>query len=226
MITTTWRKRDFWGLTVIPAELLISFLIFKVVLHDPNATVALVINLIIFGCGLGVMLYLFGPVLKAQWQLYKKRLFLKLLLNIILTLGCFLILSFTRGLMGNTLAANPLDSVTYDALFLMIIASIQPLMAPFSEELTFRYLLFLKIKPGVLKVVMFFVSSILFGLIHYFNFNGSAIDTVPYMVVGAYFALISYGFKNIWGSIFTHFFFNASNALLPALALLLAKLVS
>lgn len=222
----SWTKKEYLGLCVIPIELLISVLIFKVFFKHIGANASLIINFIIFGLGLLTMLYLFGPFLKEQFQHYKRRLWLKLLLNIILTLGAYILLSFTRGLMGSSLEANPLESITYASLFVMIAASIQPLMAPFSEELTFRYLLFMKIKPGVGKVLMFFVSSVLFGLIHYFNFNGSVIDTVPYMIVGAYFALICYFFKNIWGSIFTHLFFNASNSLFPALLLVLAKLIN
>ncbi|WP_297076497.1 CPBP family intramembrane glutamic endopeptidase [uncultured Enterococcus sp.] len=225
-MNTNWTTKDRLGLLVIPVELLISVLIFKVFFKHLGPNIALIINLVIFGLGFCIMLYLFGSVLKAQFHQYKKRLWLKLLLNIGLTLGAYGVLSFTRGLMGTSLEANPLESITYGSLFVMIAASIQPLLAPFAEELTFRYLLFMKIKPGVLKLIMFFVSSILFGLIHYFNFNGSVIDTVPYMIVGAYFALICYFFKNIWGSIFTHFFFNATNSFFPAILLLLAKLIS
>lgn len=154
-MNTNWTTKDRLWLLVIPIELLISVLIFKVFFRHLGPNMVLIINLVIFGLGFCIMLYLFGSVLKAQFHQYRKRLWLKLLLNIGLTLGAYGALSFTRGLMGTSLEANPLESITYGSLFVMIAASIQPLLAPFAEELTFRYLLFMKIKPGVLKLIVF-----------------------------------------------------------------------
>ncbi|WP_235016932.1 type II CAAX prenyl endopeptidase Rce1 family protein [Pediococcus acidilactici] len=39
---------------------------------------------------------------------------------------------------------------------------------------------------------MFILSSVLFGLIHWNNFNGDLLQMIPYMFVGAGFAVIYY----------------------------------
>lgn len=90
-----------------------------------------------------------------------------------------------------------------------LVASLTTLMAPFTEEIIFRHALFFQWKNNkVLMWVMFFVSSIAFGLIHWNNFNGDVVQMIPYMVVGAWFALIYFWSKNIWQNIMTHFLFD------------------
>ncbi|GAK48316.1 hypothetical protein LOSG293_250070 [Secundilactobacillus oryzae JCM 18671] len=90
-----------------------------------------------------------------------------------------------------------------------LIASLTVLMAPFTEELVFRHVLFFQWRHrGALTWLMFVVSSILFGLAHWNNFNGEVIQMIPYMAVGAWYALIYYWSKNIWQAIATHFLFD------------------
>lgn len=222
--TSVWKKKDYLGLCIIPLEFLVGTLLGRLPWGE-NKLLAITVNLSIFFAGFLIMLFLFKDVLKEQWKLYKKnKLWLKLFLNIISVIGAFGILAVTKSLINKPLSINDPDALSFSMISIMLISSIQPFIAPFAEELTFRYLLFQKIPKGILKIGMLFVSSILFGLIHINNFNGDWMQTIPYMIIGVYFALICYFFKNIWGSIITHWIFNSINSIVPALGLFIAKL--
>lgn len=171
------------------------------------------------------MIILFRDFFKKEWNLYKKnRIWLKLILNVLLVGGAFALLNLTRTVSISNLSAND-PSPSSSSLWLMLLASIQPFIAPFAEELTFRYLLFGEISNRWLKIIMFFVSSILFGLIHINNFNGNWVLTIPYMVIVLIFSLIYFFYKNIWGSIIVHWIFNSINSIIPAIFLIILKTI-
>ncbi len=221
-----WTAKDYMGLSVIPIEFLVGTLLGKLSLMQTNKILAVCVTVGLFFIGFLVMIFLFKEFLAEQWQKYKQRLWIKLLINALLVVGAFAILNFSRKLLPASMAsAATTDEMSSLSLTLMLLAAVTPFLAPFAEELTFRYLLFGKIKGKGLKILMFFVSSILFGLIHWNNFNGDWVATIPYMVVGAYFALIYYFFDNIWGSIFVHWLFNSLNSIIPALFLVIMKIL-
>ncbi len=91
----------------------------------------------------------------------------------------------------------------------MVVANLTTLMAPFSEEIVFRHVLFYQFKKyKILFYIMFVLSSVAFGLIHWNNFNGNVYLMIPYMCIGLVLALIYWLGRNIWFNIFTHFFFD------------------
>ncbi|MFV5770202.1 CPBP family intramembrane glutamic endopeptidase [Pediococcus acidilactici] len=71
---------------------------------------------------------------------------------------------------------------------------------------------------------MFILSSVLFGLIHWNNFNGDLLQMIPYMFVGAGFAVIYYKSQNIWQNIMTHFFFDFIQVLAAGVMLIVSLL--
>lgn len=221
--TSRWTKKDWLGLGVIPLELFLGIFVVKLPWMEAYPVVSAVFSWLIFVVGFFVMIYLFKDFLKSQWQLYRQKLWKRLGINALLTVGVFVLLALTRTILPKPLAAGA-DFNMNTSIGLMFLASIPPFIAPFSEELTFRYLLFGKIHPKVFKIVMFFVSSILFGLIHWQNFGGNWLLTIPYMVIGAYFALIYHFFDNIWGSIMTHWMFNTINSIIPVIFMLILKI--
>ncbi len=226
LVEKKWTKRDFIGLTVIPIEFILGTIAGKLPLVKQSPLAATLISLVIFFTGFLVMIYLFRDFLKREWRDYKKnKLWLKLLLTVLLVIGAYAILMLVRATPIANLSVNDQDSLSTSGLALSLLASIQPFIAPFSEELTFRYLLFGKFTNKWLKGLMFFVSAILFGLIHINNFGGNWLLTIPYMFVGAYFSLIYLGYKNIWGSILVHWLFNSVNSVIPTLFLLIMKLL-
>lgn len=217
-------NKQWWGLLVIPIELLIGDVLFPLFHLDKNPIVALIASTMLFLAGFLFMLYLFQDFLKEQWRLYRHRLFLKLLLSMLLVVGAFLILRIVRGLIPSDLllrrASTSEGSQTLSPIW-AVIAAIPPFIAPFTEELFFRYLLLGKFTNKILRVVMLFVQGILFGLVHWNNFNGNIFAMIPYMVLGVYLGIIYLLSKNIWGSIMVHWMLNTMNSMLPALFLLI-----
>jgi membrane protease YdiL (CAAX protease family) len=69
---------------------------------------------------------------------------------------------------------------------------------------------------------MFVLSAILFGLVHWNNFDGNIVAMIPYMAVGAWYALIYYWSRNIWQNILTHFLFDFIQFLSALLLFILA----
>lgn len=223
-IERTWSRKEVLALFIIPIELILGMLLGKLTFITENPTIGLLFTLAIFVSGFLVMIYLFKDFLKSEWQRYRENKFWwKILLNIVLVIGAFFILIIVRKVPFVNLSVGDVSELSNFTLGMGLLASIQPFIAPFAEELTFRYLLFGKISNKVLKVIMFFVSSILFGLVHLSNFGGNWLLTIPYMVIGAYFALIYVLFDNIWGSIMVHWIFNSLNSIVPALLMVILK---
>lgn len=217
-------KKQWFGLLVIPLELLIGDYIFPLFHLTNDPKVGLLSSTLLFFTGFLVMIYLFGDFLKAEWRVYRQKLFRRLLLSIVLVAGIFLLLRVVRGLIPSELLE--LGSSTNDSSQTLspswsVLAAIAPFLAPFAEELTFRYLLLGKLTNKALRLIMLFVQGILFGLVHWNNFNGNIYAMIPYMALGVYFGLIYLFSKNIWGSIMVHWMLNTMNAMLPALLLLI-----
>lgn len=214
---TTRKPTAYLGLLVIPLELILGTMITKIPFIQNNELLSTCTSTLVFIIGFLFVIFLFKDFLKEQWQQYKADKFgRKILVSILLVIGAHLLLALSRFFLGNdisgNLSMNDQDTSGMTSIFLLIIATIPPVIAPFAEELTFRYLLFGRFQKKTVKILMFFVSAILFGLIHLNNFNGNWVQTIPYMIMGAYFSLIYYFSKNIWGSIFVHWIFNTVNS--------------
>lgn len=221
------NKKQWWGLLVIPLELLIGNVLFPLLHVDKNPKIALLASTLLFLTGFLVMIYLFRDILKAQWQLFRQKLFRRLLLSILLVAGAFILLQVVRNLIPSELLqvrSSTNDSSKTLSSGWVLLAAVAPFLAPFAEELTFRYLLLGSFSSKALQVIMLFVQGILFGLIHWNNFNGNIYAMVPYMVIGVYFGLIYLISKNIWSSIMVHWMLNTMNSMLPALLLLILSL--
>lgn len=220
-------KKQWLGLFVIPLELLIGNYLFPLFHLTNNPKVGLIASTLLFLAGFLVMIYLFGDFLKAEWHVYRQKLFRRLLLSIVLVAGTFLLLRVVRGLIPNQLLELPSsnsDSAQILSPSWAVLAAVAPFLAPFAEELTFRYLLLGKLTNKALRLIMLFVQGILFGLIHWNNFNGNIYAMIPYMVLGVYLGLIYLFSKNIWSPIMVHWMLNTMNAMLPALLLLILSL--
>lgn len=130
---------------------------------ESNPVIGPVLNVAVFFTRFLIMLHLYKDFLKSQWQEYRKNLWLKLLLNVVLVVGVVLILELSRKALplSMSIQANNVAAFANTSLFLALLDSVMPFIAPFAEELTFRYLLFGKINNKLLKGLMLFVSSIL-----------------------------------------------------------------
>lgn len=163
--------------------------------------------------------------LKAQWVSFRATHFWKkIVVAAILVFGVYLLLSVTRQVMPLEWLNNGQSADTADetlTLFSIIASIISPLLAPFSEEILFRYVFIGKTKGKSLQIVMLFVQAIFFGLIHTMSFGGNPLATIPYMVIALYFGIIYMISKNIWMTIIVHFLFNASEVVVPIVFLVM-----
>ena len=222
------NKKEMLGLLIIPCEYILVLALSKLEMFQSNETLKVFLSVGIFFLGFLMAIYIFKDFLKKQWKEYRKKLWKNLAINIVLVVGIYLILIASRLILPKVTPTESLGEATvytYSILILGFVGSIQPFIAPFVEELVFRYLLFGKINNKVVKGIMFVISSILFGLIHINNFNGNWILTIPYMLVGVYLASIYYFTKNIWNSIIVHWIFNSISSIIPATLLIIAKLI-
>lgn len=222
-MTNTFKDspKEFWALLVIPSEMILGNLLGRIpIIHSSKyGALALAVILAIIAC-LAIVI-VFRKFLLRQWRLYwTKWGWLKFLINIALVFLATILLSVTRTAISSLSVSQTPKQLLLSSGLSLLITAIPPFLAPFTEEITFRYLLFGKFTQRSIKWIMFIVSSILFGLAHLANFNGDLVQTIPYMILGAYFALIYVFYKNIWGAIFTHWLFNSMNIVLPALIMI------
>jgi membrane protease YdiL (CAAX protease family) len=219
--------RDFISLLVIPLMFLVSYLI-TLFPQSRNTTFMIMSTLALQVAAVAVIVMLNHRLLADAWHSYRRQLWLKVIICILGAVALHALLYGVRLLLpAAPVAAAPdeagADMSTLPSL-LVILASLPPTLAPFLEEPVFRHVLFYRFRSNAfLLVLFFFISSVLFGLIHFMNFGGNLIQTIPYMVVGACFALVYLFTKNIWYPLGIHFVFNLSNSLIPDIAFLILR---
>jgi len=212
-----WKKQDFIALSLIPLQLLISWLFSMAeVPQIANAILAVaMISVAVFIC-----IKIYGDVLKKDWENYRKKIGFKILFSILGAIGIVLILQAVRfilaPIMPDTSAVDESEAIS-NTLFVTLLISLIPLLNAFQEEVVFRHVIFYKFKDSKKYIAVFFflLSAFLFGVVHLNNFNGNFIATIPYMVIGAFFNLIYLFTKNIWYAIGVHLVFNFAMGFLP-----------
>lgn len=221
-------KQHWLGLLVIPIEMILGNLVIPLFPIKDHPVLAVYLSTGIAVLAFLTMIVLFKDFLVQQWRLYRQKIIRNLLISLVLVVGAVLLLQVTRKIIPAELLTQRTSTSSTDltsglkiTAWLSVVGAIAPFLAPFAEELTFRYLLLGKMPTKLIKAIMLIVQGILFGLIHYYNFNGNVIATIPYMVIGIYFGIIYLAFQNIWGSIVVHWIFNSINSMLPALVLLI-----
>ncbi|MDR2976960.1 MAG: CPBP family intramembrane metalloprotease [Streptococcaceae bacterium] len=218
-----YRRNEWLTLAIIPAELLIGNLLISPLLKG-RETAFSVTNVLLFLFGFLAVILLNRHFLAEQWQIFRKRFWLKLLLAILFVVIAQILLTLVRDGLGlNAVKADKLSMLeVFGSLFWSMIPA---LLAPFTEEIVFRHLLFMKFRASAKPAIfwcLWLLQSLLFGLIHWVNFNGQILQMVPYMVIGAYFGLIYYFSKNIWQSILTHFIFNGMSLFMLIFSLIMS----
>lgn len=199
------------------ALILIEFILGSTIVHPGQSQ--LVKTMIVFLLGLLVMLgaiWLYHDVLAANWRAYRRHFWRNVVMDFGFMIGVYILLAIVRlGLKlitGSHTALGVTDMLSFQSVgsaSLTLISSSVVIMAPFTEEIIFRHVLFYQWRSKKwLAIIMFFVSSIAFGLVHWNNFQGDIMQMIPYMFIGAFFATIYCFTRNIWQNIITHFMFN------------------
>lgn len=210
---TISKSKTVLALCIPVLELVLASLLMPLIASSKGEKI--VFNVAIAFIGFAGSLVLFGNVLKKAWPSFRQHLWRNLALAILGVIAAHLLLMLVRNLLSFiagasiTAGAASYETLSMQTASLTLFGSLTSLMAPFSEEIIFRHVLFYQWKGrGILTGIMLFVSSISFGLVHWNNFDGQIIRMIPYMCVGLFFAVIYYFSKNIWQNIMTHFFFD------------------
>lgn len=164
-----------------------------------------------------IVLALYWTYIKDAW----KRFWQAWKTNIPLILGGYVLViivnyAFSYFINSDTSAnQETIETIFANASTLETLAMLIPVTfcAPLVEEFLCRKALFGSFKHNkIIGAIMFVVSSVLFGLLHY-GFDNNLIVLVPYMLMGAIMAGTYWLSDNIFTAIGLHFFNNALAAM-------------
>lgn len=219
-MTPTFSFKNFLTLLIIPLELTVGWLIHLIGLTQQPLMGQLAAFLIFF-LGFLAAVSLNKELLRQSWPNYRKNLFRNLFLSLFFAILFGLIQQVGRGfIQSGSIAFN--NHYLTATLIPTLVGALIPIMAPFTEEIVFRHLLFFQWADSRGKTFfLLFGSSILFGLAHFNNYSGNLIYTLPLMVGGLMLALLYRWKKNIWFNIMAHFIYNFTLAVLPAVIVLI-----
>lgn len=205
-----WKKKDYIILFLIPLIFLVGF-----INHYLPGEIQLLgvidtsLRIIMFI----LLLVVYAPMLRRHWRKFKlawKRSVLLIFVGcVLLQIIISLVRSFIPGTSTSTETDVPplIDPLTASPgmFMLLIYISLGPIVTGLIEDTVFRYALLGKIFQGGFfrKTCIIILNSILFGLIHYYNF-GSVIGTIPFMFAGLFLNIIYLWTRNIWHVLLIH----------------------
>ncbi|WP_180160320.1 CPBP family intramembrane glutamic endopeptidase [Acinetobacter sp. YH12054] len=219
----SWQWRDTFALCILPLILLNSYVLDQ--FFGVSAQVALG-DSIFRGILFIAVCWLYKTMLYTHWQKYKQAFWRSSLLVVVGAVALQVVISFTRSLLpvGENIEKESTIDPNTIAFFSLLIISLGPLFTALLEDIIFRYTLLQKlfIQPWLWRVILVLLNSILFGLIHYHNFDGDLIATISFMVAGLFLNLIYLWTRNIWHVLLIHF---VNNAVLSLGGVILLKLL-
>ncbi|WP_180035838.1 MULTISPECIES: CPBP family intramembrane glutamic endopeptidase [unclassified Acinetobacter] len=218
-----WQWRDTFALCILPLILLNSYVLDQ--FFGVSAQVALG-DSIFRGILFIAVCWLYKTMLYTHWQKYKQAFWRSSLLVVVGAVVLQVVISFTRSLLpvGESIEKESTLDPNTIAFFSLLIISLGPLFTALLEDIIFRYTLLQKlfIQPWLWRVILVLLNSILFGLIHYHNFDGDLIATISFMAAGLFLNLIYLWTRNIWHVLLIHF---VNNAVLSLGGVILLKLL-
>ncbi|WP_180113376.1 CPBP family intramembrane glutamic endopeptidase [Acinetobacter sp. YH12073] len=218
-----WQWRDTFALCILPLILFNSYVLDQ--FFGVSAQVALG-DSIFRGILFIAVCWLYKTMLYTHWQKYKQAFWRSSLLVVVGAVALQVVISFTRSLLpvGENIEKESTIDPNTIAFFSLLIISLGPLFTALLEDIIFRYTLLQKlfVQPWLWRVILVLLNSILFGLIHYHNFDGDLIATISFMAAGLFLNLIYLWTRNIWHVLLIHF---VNNAVLSLGGVILLKLL-
>ncbi|MCL6237452.1 MULTISPECIES: CPBP family intramembrane glutamic endopeptidase [Acinetobacter] len=219
----SWQWRDTFALCILPLILFNSYVLDQ--FFGVSAQVALG-DSIFRGILFIAVCWLYKTMLYTHWQKYKQAFWRSSLLVVVGAVVLQVVISFTRSLLpvGESIEKESTIDPNTIAFFSLLIISLGPLFTALLEDIIFRYTLLQKlfVQPWLWRVILVLLNSILFGLIHYHNFDGDLIATISFMAAGLFLNLIYLWTRNIWHVLLIHF---VNNAVLSLGGVILLKLL-
>ncbi|AMW79690.1 CAAX protease [Acinetobacter sp. TGL-Y2] len=205
-----WQWRDTFALCIIPLIFLNGYLLESMFGSSVNTAIG---DTVFRGILFIIVCTLYKTMLIEHWQKYKQAFWRSNLLVIVGAVMLQMIISLARSVLPvGTVEPNQNQLDPSQIAFVsLIIISLGPLFTALLEDIIFRYTLLqnLFVKPWLWRVVLVLMNSVLFGLIHYHNFDGNLVATVSFMAAGLFLNLIYLWTRNIWHVLLIHFVNNA-----------------
>ncbi|WP_144525695.1 CPBP family intramembrane glutamic endopeptidase [Bacillus pumilus] len=206
----SWIIRDYAALLLVPLIFVVGFIMDEI----PNngllpAMVDTSLRLLMFIA----IIIIYGTMLRQHWKKFKQAWKRSVLLVIVGAIVLQILITVVRSFLpfhGSSVDADSttlIDPVTAD--FGMFIAlfylALGPVLTALIEDIVFRYTLLGKLFHGSphSKISLLILNSILFGLVHYYNF-GSVVGTIPFMFAGLFLNIIYLWTRNIWHVLLIH----------------------
>lgn len=193
---------------LIPLQLLLMFVIGNVfLLYTDNPVVMQLSTFISILLVFLLAIHYFKDVLKNDWKKISQPVWKIVIYTLLWVVALQVIMNLVYMILP-PLPDSPEDMTVYFSdftpfnKFLFVLFSSGTVLTAVTEELYFRYL-FLQRYVRLNKAIGLLVSSILFGLSHYF-ITFQILECLPYMVMGLAFGGIYLKTKNIWSVIFIH----------------------
>lgn len=219
----SWQWRDTFALCILPLIFFNSFILEK--LFGISVQVALG-DSIFRGLLFITVCWLYINMLFDHWQKYKQAFWRSTVLVIVGAVLLQVIISVTRSILPVGSSSETESSIDPNsiAFISLLMISLGPLFTALLEDIIFRYTLLQKlfVTPWLWRIVLVLLNSILFGLIHYYNFDGNLIATISFMAAGLFLNLIYLWTRNIWHVLLIHF---VNNAVLSLGALILLEIL-
>ena len=219
-----WNIRDTFAVLLLPFIFLNSYILQY--FHFSRVELGIA-DSIFRGILFFIVCVLYKTMLYEHWQKYKAAFWRSSLLVMIGAVILQILISATRAILPISTSSdieNALiqpESVPFLSLLLI---SLSPLFTALLEDIIFRYTLLQKlfIPNALWRVVILLLNSIIFGLIHFHNFDGNLIATISFMAAGLFLNLIYLWTCNIWHVLLIHFL---NNAVLSVGGLILLQIV-
>lgn len=219
----SWQRRDTFALCILPLVFLNSWLLERVFGLSVNAGMG---DAVFRGMLFIAVCWLYRTMLAEHWQKYKQAFWRSSFLVIVGAVLLQAVISLTRSILpvGASREAESAVDPNSIAFISLLIISLGPLFTALLEDIIFRYTLLQKlfVSPWFWHVILVLLNSILFGLIHYYNFDGNLVATVSFMAAGLFLNLIYLWVRNIWHVLLIHF---VNNAVLSLGGVILLKIL-
>ncbi|MGH0421092.1 CPBP family intramembrane glutamic endopeptidase [Bacillus cytotoxicus] len=223
-----WTKKDYITLLLIPLIFLAGFITeYFSVKNQLWAIIDTSLRIIMFL----FLMVVYAPMLRIHWSKFKLAWKRSVLLIIVGGVLLQILISLIRSLIPGTSTSTRTDvpplidplTASPEMFMLLIYIALGPIVTGLIEDTVFRYTLLGKILQGGFfrKACIIIGNSILFGLIHYYNF-GSVMDTIPFMFAGLFLNIIYLWTRNIWHVLLIH---TVNNTVLTIGALLIIVIV-
>lgn len=219
----SWQWRDTFALCILPLIFLNSWLLERVFGLSVNAGIG---DAVFRGVLFLAVYWLYKTILFEHWQKYKQAFWRSSFLVILGAILLQVVISVTRSILPVESSSETESSIDPNsiAFISLLMISLGPLFTALLEDIIFRYTLLqqLFVSPWLWRVVLVLLNSILFGLIHYHNFDGNLIATVSFMAAGLFLNMIYLWTRNIWHVLLIHF---VNNAVLSLGGVILLKIL-